>query len=101
MLKGQVAVLHLHAASAGHVTKAAYSCLRRVYVLQSTKCCGALHRAFGEGMVVWIPGQGDLGYPPSYRVVWSGYTTTLGVGAQHNLLSLRPLLSITQCVGVG
>jgi hypothetical protein len=34
---GQVAVLRLHAASAGHVTKASYSCLRVVYVLQSTK----------------------------------------------------------------
>jgi hypothetical protein len=32
-----VAVLRLHAASAGHVTKAAYSCLRGVYVRQSTK----------------------------------------------------------------
>src|SRR5215212_10350200 len=34
---GQVAVLRLHAASAGHVTKAAYSCLRGVYVRQGTK----------------------------------------------------------------
>src|SRR5215207_9250346 len=33
----QVAVLHLHAASAGHVMNAAYSCLRRVYVRQGTK----------------------------------------------------------------
>jgi hypothetical protein len=33
----QVAVLRLHATSAGHVTKAAYSCLRRVYVLHDTK----------------------------------------------------------------
>src|SRR5215212_4293355 len=33
----QVAVLRLHAASAGHATKAAYSCLRAVYVRQGTK----------------------------------------------------------------
>jgi hypothetical protein len=33
-----VAVLRLHAASAGHVTKAAYSCLRGVYVRYVTKC---------------------------------------------------------------
>ena len=46
--------------------------------------------------MVWIPGQGDLGYPPSYRVVWSGYTT-LGVGAQHNLLSPAPALYCTVC----
>jgi len=68
-------------------------------VPQSTKCCGAPHRAFGERMVASIPGQGDLGYPPSYQVLWSGYTT-LGVGTQHNLLALRPLLSISECVGV-
>src|SRR5215213_2513876 len=37
MLKGQVAVLRLHAAPAGHVTKAAYACLKIVYVLQGTK----------------------------------------------------------------
>src|SRR5215211_6456136 len=37
MLKGQVAVLRLHAATAGHVTKAAYACLKIVYVLQGTK----------------------------------------------------------------
>jgi hypothetical protein len=34
---GQVAVLLLHAVSVGHVTSAAYSCLRTVYVLQGTK----------------------------------------------------------------
>jgi hypothetical protein len=34
---GQVAVLRLHTASAGHVTNAAYSCVRGVYVLQNTK----------------------------------------------------------------
>src|ERR671913_1987953 len=34
---GQVAVLCPHAASVGHVTKAAYSCVRRVYVRQGTK----------------------------------------------------------------
>jgi hypothetical protein len=34
----QVAVLRLHAASTGHVTKAAYSCLRGVYVRHVTKC---------------------------------------------------------------
>jgi hypothetical protein len=33
MLKGQVAVLRLHAAPAGHVTDAAYAYLRIVYVL--------------------------------------------------------------------
>src|SRR5215217_4631478 len=36
-LGGRVAVLRLHAACAGHVTKAPYSCLRRVYVLHGTK----------------------------------------------------------------
>src|SRR5215211_1911821 len=35
--KEQVAVLRPHAASAGHVTKAAYSCLRQGSVRQSTK----------------------------------------------------------------
>jgi hypothetical protein len=39
-----VAVLRLHAASAGHVTKAAYSCLRGVYVRQSTKEASELLR---------------------------------------------------------
>jgi hypothetical protein len=34
---GQVAVLRLHVASAGHVTKSAYACVRRVYVRQGTK----------------------------------------------------------------
>src|SRR5215213_8287882 len=34
---GQVAVLRLHAASASHVTKVAYSCLRGMYVRYSTK----------------------------------------------------------------
>src|SRR5215210_7162433 len=34
---GQVAVLRLHAASAGHATKVAYSCLRGMYVRYSTK----------------------------------------------------------------
>jgi hypothetical protein len=33
-----VAVLRLHAASASHVTDAAYSCVREVYVPSSTKC---------------------------------------------------------------
>jgi hypothetical protein len=33
----QVAVLLLHAASVGHVTSAAYTCVRRVYVRQGTK----------------------------------------------------------------
>jgi hypothetical protein len=33
-----VAVLRLHAASTGHVTDAAYSCLRGVYVRYGTKC---------------------------------------------------------------
>src|ERR687898_3361447 len=33
----QVAVLRLHAASVGHVTKPAYSCVRGVYVRQGTK----------------------------------------------------------------
>src|SRR5919107_318103 len=35
-LGARVAVLRLHAACAGHVTKAAYSCLRGVYVLHGT-----------------------------------------------------------------
>src|SRR5215208_380809 len=35
---GWVAVLRPHAASAGHVTSAAYSCLREVYIRQDTKC---------------------------------------------------------------
>jgi hypothetical protein len=34
---GQVAVLRLHAASTGHVTTGAYSCMREMYRLQSTK----------------------------------------------------------------
>ena len=34
---GQVAVLRLHAASAGHATDASYSCLMRVYVRYGTK----------------------------------------------------------------
>src|SRR5215204_6152499 len=34
---GQVAVLRLHAASAGHVTKPAYSCVRGMYVRCGTK----------------------------------------------------------------
>src|SRR5215218_648108 len=34
---GQVAILRPHAASTGYATKAAYSCLRRVYVRQGTK----------------------------------------------------------------
>jgi hypothetical protein len=38
---GQVAVLRLHAASASHVTYAAYACLRGVYVLHGTKCSTA------------------------------------------------------------
>jgi hypothetical protein len=32
-----VAVLRLHMASTGHITNAAYSCMRKGYVLQSTK----------------------------------------------------------------
>jgi hypothetical protein len=39
-----VAVLRLHTASASHVTKAAYSCLRVVYVRQSTKEASELLR---------------------------------------------------------
>src|SRR5215213_3153022 len=84
MLKGQVAVLRLHAASASHVTDAAYSCLRGVYVLQSTKCCGALHRPFGERMVVSIPGQGDLDYPPP---IGSSGPATPHSGSAHNTIS--------------
>src|SRR5215208_7535918 len=34
---GQVAVLRLHAASTGHVTKPAYSCVRGMYVRWGTK----------------------------------------------------------------
>jgi hypothetical protein len=34
----EVAVLPLHAASAGHVTKAAYSCVRGMYMRHGTKC---------------------------------------------------------------
>src|SRR5215211_3482748 len=34
---GQVAVLRLHAASTGHVTKPAYSCVRGMYVRCGTK----------------------------------------------------------------
>src|SRR5215210_9448914 len=41
---GQVAVLRLHAASTGHVTKAAYSYVRAVYVLQGTKEASELLR---------------------------------------------------------
>src|SRR5215208_642918 len=41
---GQVADLRLHAASAAHVTKAAYSWLRTKYVLQSTKEVPELRR---------------------------------------------------------
>src|ERR671921_1625004 len=37
-LGGRVDDLRLHAACAGHVTKAAYPCLRGVYILHSTKC---------------------------------------------------------------
>ena len=37
----QVAVLHLHAASAGHVTSAAYYCVKEVSVRQGTKCAMA------------------------------------------------------------
>jgi hypothetical protein len=33
----QVAVLRLHAASASHVTKAPYSCMRGMYVRYGTK----------------------------------------------------------------
>src|SRR5215217_2439605 len=33
----QVAVLRLHAASAGHVTTAAYSCMKEMYMLHRTK----------------------------------------------------------------
>src|SRR5215216_1262788 len=33
----QVAVLRLHAASAGHVTSAAYSCVKGIYVRYDTK----------------------------------------------------------------
>jgi hypothetical protein len=32
-----VAVLRLHMATTGHITNAAYSCMRKGYVLQSTK----------------------------------------------------------------
>src|SRR5215212_11023217 len=39
--KEQVAVLRPHAASAGHVTKAAYSCVREGYVLQRSMCSRA------------------------------------------------------------
>src|SRR5215211_4368137 len=47
---GQVAVLHLHAASAGHGTKAASSCLRAVYVRWGTKHVRAPRKRpnFGE-----------------------------------------------------
>src|SRR5215203_6653697 len=47
---GQVAVLSLHAASAGYATKAAYSFLRRVYVPHSTKHVRAPRKRpnFGE-----------------------------------------------------
>jgi hypothetical protein len=38
---GQVAVLHPHAASASHATKTPYSCLRAMYVLQSSMCSRA------------------------------------------------------------
>src|SRR5215204_7049624 len=34
---GQVAVLRLHVASAGHVTRSPYSCLRRMHMRQGTK----------------------------------------------------------------
>jgi hypothetical protein len=37
----QVAVLRLHSASASHVTNAAYSWHREVYVLQSSMCLTA------------------------------------------------------------
>jgi hypothetical protein len=37
----QVAVLHLHAASAGHVTSAPYYCVKEVSVRQGTKCAMA------------------------------------------------------------
>jgi hypothetical protein len=39
-----VAVLRLHVASASHVTRAAYSCVSQVYVLQSTKEAPELRR---------------------------------------------------------
>ena len=53
-------------------------------MLRSTKCCGALHRPFGEGMVVWIPGQGDLGYPPP---IGSSGPATPHSGSAHNTIS--------------
>jgi hypothetical protein len=47
---GQVAVLRLHAATTGHVTKAPYSFLRGVYVRQGTKHVRARRKRpnFGE-----------------------------------------------------
>jgi hypothetical protein len=51
----QVAVLCLHAASAGHATKAAYSCVRQVYMLQSTKLALRNFRELRKAEVRRIP----------------------------------------------
>src|SRR5918995_6297890 len=66
---GQVAVLRLRAASSRHVTSAAYSCLRGVYVPRSTKCCEAQCRPSRGRMEVSLPGQRSRTPPPRDRLV--------------------------------
>jgi hypothetical protein len=60
-----VAVSPSYAAFTCHVTSAAYSCPRGMYVPLGTKCSKAPRQPFGERIVIPRPGQHDLLYPPS------------------------------------
>jgi hypothetical protein len=60
-----VAVLHLHTASASHVTKAAYSCVREDYVRWGTKCRQPRTQCLKWSMFCKSPRQSERVPPPS------------------------------------
>jgi hypothetical protein len=60
-----VAVLRLHAASASHVTKAAYSCMREDYVRWGTKCRKLRTPCLKWSMFCTSPRQSERVPPPS------------------------------------
>ena len=73
-----------------HVTSAAYSCPREIYVRHSTKYCGAQRSSFGEGMLLPRPGQDDLPLSPlPVRSSGPAYTTS-GADPQLSLNSPAP-----------
>jgi hypothetical protein len=78
-----VAVLRLHAASTGHVTKASYSYVRGVYVRWGTKCRKLRTPCLQLGMFCTSPSRSERVPPPPSLLA---RRTTSGAGIPRSRL---------------